>query len=314
MRNWTADVEVDAALAHFLVCECWPEFAGPLPLFAGQGWDNKCFLYEEPQIVFRFPTRQMGADLVGPERAALPVVAEHVELAVPTPMFIGEPSASFPFPFTGFRFISGVTADSVPWNEDMSRVAAPPLGAFLRQLHGIDLADDRLERVPLDIWGKTTPEVLATKIKPRPGQILSFRPDLKSFIDHCLTAFDRVAGTCEPDWTTPNVLVHGDLYPRHIVVDFGPQDWEVKGVIDWGDAHIGSAASDLSLGWTLFDYRTRPLFWEAYGQVPSEEMAKRARLRAAMYGFSLLAYGLDVDDRPAAGLGFRALQNVLLEG
>ena len=281
-----------------------------MPIFVGQGWDNSCFLYPSRRIVFRFPTRQVGADLVPVERAALPVVASHVSLAVPEPLYFAEASPEFPFPFTGFRFIAGVTADSLLWQPDDLFRAAGVMGSFLKELHSIDIDQPALAEAGFDTMGKVDPPGLLRKAAPRKAQIIGKRPDLAGLVMEGFALFESMAAECEPGTPGPLVLAHGDLYPRHVLVD---ERFAISGVIDWGDVHKGSAASDLSLGWTMFDETARAELWCCYGKEPSGELARRAKLRALMYGFSLLAYGLDVGDGAATNMGGKAILNVLAD-
>ncbi|MCB9539020.1 MAG: phosphotransferase [Myxococcales bacterium] len=87
------------------------------------------------------------------------------------------------------------------------------------------------------------------------------------------------------------VVVHGDLYARHVVVEAG----RLVGFIDWGDVHLGDPALDLSIAHALLPPDAHGAFRVAYGDVDRATWA-RARFRAAHYVSALLHYGWDVDD------------------
>ncbi len=92
--------------------------------------------------------------------------------------------------------------------------------------------------------------------------------------------------------------MHGDLYPRHLVVSAGA----LAGVIDWGDVHVGDPAIDLSLvfGWLPRDARER--FFRAYGEV-DQATCDRARLRALTYGLIFRRHAEESGDDAFASLG-----------
>jgi aminoglycoside phosphotransferase (APT) family kinase protein len=104
----------------------------------------------------------------------------------------------------------------------------------------------------------------------------------------------------EPCW------IHGDLYPRNILVDAGT----LAGIIDWGDITAGDRATDLAVIWMLYaDSEVRQAALEAYGSV-SEATYLRARGWAVGFGVTLLETGL-VDSPRHAAIGERTLRHVI---
>ncbi len=88
-------------------------------------------------------------------------------------------------------------------------------------------------------------------------------------------------------------LVHGDLYPRHILAD---DQKRVTGIIDWGDVHLGHPFLDLSIAYTFLESGEHDAFWTAYELPVSNDMKKMARLKAINYALSLYLYGKHTKD------------------
>lgn len=62
-REWTAEVEIDAATARRLIAHRFPELAHARVEPFGNGWDNAAFLVGEAHV-FRFPRPAMHADFL----------------------------------------------------------------------------------------------------------------------------------------------------------------------------------------------------------------------------------------------------------
>ena len=94
-------------------------------------------------------------------------------------------------------------------------------------------------------------------------------------------------------------VVHGDLYPRHILAD---DQKRVTGIIDWGDVHLGHPFLDLSIAYTFLESDERETFWAAYELPVSDDMKKMARLKAVNYALVLFLYGHHAQDEKLIAL------------
>ena len=86
-----------------------------------------------------------------------------------------------------------------------------------------------------------------------------------------------------------NVLVHGDLHLRHVLVD----GTSMSGVIDWGDVCLGDRAIDLQLVWSLLPAARRESFFGEYGSV-DRETSLRAQVLAVYLCAVLAIYARSV--------------------
>ena len=98
---------VDARLATRLVAAQFPELAGATLEPFGVGFDNAAFL-ADGRVVFRFPRRRIVAGSIEREVAVLPHLALHLPLPIPSPRYVGAPSADYPWTFAGYDLIAEI--------------------------------------------------------------------------------------------------------------------------------------------------------------------------------------------------------------
>lgn len=294
---WVAEREVPAELALELVRERFPELgAGGIQPF-GSGWDNTAYLVDGA-IVFRFPRKQSTVALLERETRVLPHLAGRLPLAVPDPRWVGQPTARFPWPFAGYPRLEGTTADRAELSEAERMEAAEPLGRFLAALHALPaerLAPAR-DEIGRTAFGRRRPQLeeWLGRLRDR-GHIGDPAPWLRLF-----------AGGLPAPPPSP-VLVHGDLYVRHLLVDGARR---VSAVIDWGDVHAGDPAVDLSVAYAFLPPCAREAFARAYGPV-DERMRRTARLRAAFHSAALAWFADSIADAALLREGLTAMRNVL---
>jgi aminoglycoside phosphotransferase (APT) family kinase protein len=297
-RPWDADVDLSPEEAARLIERQFPALApaGLAPL--GVGWDNAAYLVNG-RFVFRFPRRQIAADLIERETRVLPLLAPHLPLPIPAPAFVGTPEAGYPYPFAGYALIPGTTACRSTWSDPQRSSLAVPLARFLAALHTIPIDAETRDWGPTDDIERANLAKRARAIQQRLQAIAPLRGiDTHALLD----LVDRLATT--PAWEEPPCWVHGDLYARHLLVD---EARRLCGVIDWGDVHLGDPALDLSIAFSFLPSAARAAFREAYGVV-DEASWDRARFRALHYGVLLTDYGIEVGDDAIRGAGEYALR------
>ena len=265
---------VDETLARRLIAEQFPELAdAPLRRLA-EGWDNVVWLVGE-RWAFRFPQRPMGAELIERELRVLPLIAPALPAPVPVPVFAGRPGVGYPWSFFGAPLIAGVEACDAALDDGARVRLAPVLGRFLRALHDVPMIDglphDPTQRADMRHRASLTREWI---------EQLDRRP----------AGLERLLE--EAEGLPPaegEVVAHGDLHIRHVMVD---PDGELTGVIDWGDVCRADPSIDLSLLWSFFGAEGRAAFLAEYGPV-SEAQLLRARALAVNLSVILAVYGRD---------------------
>ena len=279
-QPWRSEDEIDAARATVLIADRFPELAGEPVARLSSGWDNVVFRVGDSWL-FRIPRREIGAELLTWEIRFLNAIAGSFELPIPVPHFVATPGPDFPWPFAGYPFLEGETACRLDLDDEARVRLAAPLGAFLRRLHELDphrpgIRGDTIGRVAFRRRLAFTTKRLAYL------ESVGFLESAARY----LPLLDAPPSDRRP------CLVHGDLYARHLLVENGA----LAGIIDWGDAHFGDPACDLTIVWTFLPEEARPAFREAYGPISAITQA-RAVARAIHHGAGLAQFAHDTEER-----------------
>ncbi|WP_158502273.1 phosphotransferase [Vitiosangium sp. GDMCC 1.1324] len=296
---WEADVTLTPEGAARLVERQFPELAPARLEPLGTGWDNTAYTVNG-HWVFRFPRRKIARGLLENEARLLPLLAPHLPLRIPEPVWLGHPEGDYPYPFAGYALLPGRTACAVAWTLEERLSNAATLGRFLAALHGIPVDDETLTRGPGDELARADLRKRAPMILERLEKLETDGADVNGAAVR--TWVSRLVDT--PPWTRRACWVHGDLYARHLLVD---EHHAVTGMLDWGDVHLGDPAIDLTLAFSFLPPEARDVFREAYGDI-DEATWDRARFRAFHYGVALLQYGRSEGDEDIAQVGRDALR------
>ena len=288
-RPWEPDYTLSTESAGELLRERYAEFADARIERIGDGWDNSAFLVTgdgEPWV-FRFPRRAVAAPLLEVENSILPLVAPRLPVPIPIPERFGGPTESYPWSFAGYRALRGETACRRELNDRERARLGPEIGRFLRALHDLPTAPLRGQGLPRDQIGRLDPALRLPQMEERLGA--ARRKGLLADPGSILRAASRI----DPGRTArTDVLVHGDLYARHLLVG---AEGQLSGVIDWGDIHAGDPAQDLGLVVGFLPRRARSAFTAEYGEVDESTWAW-ARFRALFLATTILVYGDDIGD------------------
>jgi len=296
---WTADIDLDAALAARLIGAQFPALATAVVEPFGIGWDNAAFLVDR-RIVFRFPRRRVATKLIEREVAVLPRIAACLPLAISAPSFFGAAGAEYPWIFAGYELIEGATACSAVLSHESRSALAEPLAGFLRALHAIEPAPlvarglppdeigrlDHARRLPLT--RERLPALTAAGLVAEPDLFLGW------LAMHPPAPLDDAGRR----------LVHGDLYARHVLLDARGRP---RGIIDWGDLHLGDPALDIAIAHLLLPSSAHDVFRAAYGPI-DERTWEAARYRAIYHAILELDYGLRENDAGMRESGANALR------
>jgi aminoglycoside phosphotransferase (APT) family kinase protein len=231
---------------------------------------------------FRFPQRELGVRGLARELDVLPRLAPLLPLAVPVPELRGEPTGDYPWPFFGFRLVPGREAALAALDDESRTLLARPLAEFLRVLHDRGEAAVADLDVPVDPLGRGDPTVRVPRIRERLAELEELR------LGPAAEAFEPLLAAAGALPASPaQVLVHGDLHARHVLVDDAGTP---TGVVDWGDVCLADPSVDLSLVWSLLPRSARSAFQAAYGPI-DEATHVRARMLAVHLCASLAVYG-----------------------
>jgi aminoglycoside phosphotransferase (APT) family kinase protein len=295
VREWSAEVSVDADIVRRLISGQFPELELCSLSLLAEGWDNAVWVVDE-RWAFRFPRRTIAIPGVEREIAALPRLAPLLPLPVPNPVFVGRPAGGYPWPFFGALLLPGREIPDARLDDDARLALARPLARFLRVLHDVDMSD--FAELPLDFNRRADMGFRVPRARERIAEVEELG------IWRAPPAVERWLGEAAvlpvPE---PTVVAHGDLHFRHVLVD---EAGALAGVIDWGDLCLADPCIDLMLYWSTLPADGRAAFLDEYGPV-TEEQLLRARVLALLICCALAAYGhheraLKVEREAVAGL------------
>lgn len=201
----------------------------------GEGMDSCAYL--AAGFVFRFPKIPSVSRKYDAEIALLPRIADRVGVAVPRIAYTGRD------PVTGFSFLGYPLIPGTPLSRfsqdtphDAIEVLAKTLAGFLSALHGLWVDPD----VRSLLWKSIDRSAMEEEYTRARREVFPLveRP-VRAYIERLYQGF--LADYRD----TPPCLLHGDLWPEHILCDGEPQSPRVTGIIDFGDLAFGDADFDL---------------------------------------------------------------------
>jgi aminoglycoside phosphotransferase (APT) family kinase protein len=268
-----------------------PDLAG-LPIVPiAQGWDNALFRVGD-DLVARLPIRKLGARLVAHEHEWLPRLAAVLPLPIAAPIRTGRPGRDYPWSWSICPWLPGQAALDTP-PRDPSR-AAEVLAAFVVALHAQPATG-----APANEY-RGHPLAQRDEVTRRRAHLLREQFDLPAVLTEWERALDA------PAWSGAPVLLHGDLHPGNLLVHEGA----LSAVLDFGDLTAGDPATDLAVGWMLFDDANRHHFLDAYD--PDDD-ALRARARGWALSLALAYVEGAARDARIGALGERVIRTLLAE-
>jgi len=277
MREWSAEVTVDAGLAQRLIREQFPELELNSLRLLGEGWDTTVWLVDD-RWTFRFPRRSYPVSGLENEIAYLPQIAPRLPLRIPEPTFLGQPSEAFAWPFYGAPFLPGRELCDARLDATARIALGRPLGEFLRALHAIELDAE----LPIDPVRRADMPFRVTRTTERLAELESLglwrAPPLVEGL------LERARGLPAPE---PTATCHGDLHLRHLLVG---EDGEPTAVIDWIDLSRNDPGVDLVLYWCALPPEGRTEFLAAYGRATDAQLL-RARVLAIFLCGTLAVWG-----------------------
>lgn len=288
---------ITADLVRRLVAEQAPRWAGlrvePVPV---DGWDNRTYRLG-PDLTVRLPTRGYYVAAIEKEERWLPVLAPHLPVPIPEPMFTGRPGAGYAFPWSVRRWLPGEPARPERL-ADPVRFAAQ-LGEFLVALQKIDATggpvagEHSFHRGESPAWyDDETRTALAT----RASQLTVAGLDTSRVSAVWADALNA------PGPSNPPVWFHGDVAVGNLLVD----GEDLSAVIDFGTSGVGDSACDLVPAWTFLTGAARREFAAAVGADPT------TWARARGWALWKALTSLTDDEQPSAG-HLRVIAEVLAD-
>jgi aminoglycoside phosphotransferase (APT) family kinase protein len=243
------ELEIDKFLVRTLLknqCPQWADFS--ISPIKSSGTDNALFRLGN-EYVIRLPRieweRGSIEKMINKEYEWLPKIAECLRTPISFPIFKGNPSNDYPFPWLIARWIEGHNPDFESTNE--YKLLAKDLAHFLNEFHRINLPDGPISRRGIRLDEGELDAETRKAISELEGEIDI--PTITSLWDE-LSAIHY--------WEKAPVWIHGDFLPGNILV----QNNRLNAVLDFTDVGIGDPACDLVIAWALFNPISRQIFRE----------------------------------------------------
>jgi aminoglycoside 2''-phosphotransferase len=164
----------------------------------------------------------------------LDLIRPHIGVSVPTPIYVS--ADSMVYPLLGGQPLSRKMV--LGFDESTQINIAGQLGAFLYRLHTMDIS-----KVDWEIPSTRAPVKRQDWLDIRERVKDKIYPLIQKYqIEWVEDLFNRVLEEPESSVWKP-ALIHGDLASYHILVE--AQTRKITGVIDFGMAGVGDAASDI---------------------------------------------------------------------
>ena len=286
LKPWIAEIQMTQILAKKLIEDQFPTLSPVTIKDLGSGWDNTAYCVNDA-YVFRFPRRKEAVALMDSEYGVLPTLAELLPLVIPDPKFYGKPTEDFKWPFIGYLMLPGKTACSTDLSDKERIRSTKTIAEFLSALHSFDTNKASQLGAGPDVFKRLKCCKYSRKMIARFEKIKKL-----GYIDNFHPYLDQAGIYSEIEYNGPEILVHGDLYARHLLVD---EQNNISGVIDWGDMHIGIPASDFSIAHSFLPSQSHDTFRNTYGEI-DESTWKLARLAAIHSMSHTITYGHDIKD------------------
>lgn len=288
-----AEVEVGDDLVRRLLVEQMPAVAD-LPLSRIEAWGTDHVIYRlGDELSVRLPKIGWAAAQGETEARWLPVIAPHVPVEVPVPVFVGDPGDGYPYRW----YVS-------PWLDGANPEVAGDLCPLAAQLAAVVVALQRVDvaGAPSPAPGRRSGPMLPADEHTRErAEELRGETDVDALLEVWQEGLDA------PPFAGPPVWVHGDLADGNLLV----RDGRLTGIIDWGGAVAGDPAVDLLPAWSVFDVESRAVYREALGFV-DDAMWLRGRAWAVSQAVMALPYYRDTNP-DICRRSWRAVEAVLAD-
>lgn len=265
----SGQTEVTAAQVRALLADQMPELADlPLRRVGLTGTDNVLYRIGSG-LVGRFPRLPHAEAQISAQALWLPRLADALPLAVPLTRRFGLPGEGYPYRWTLLPWLPGHAAFAGPLDQ---AEAALSLARFLQALQTQPQPDGAPKRGAAD------------RLETRFAALGQYIGQFQGEADPLLLAKVAAAMRRLPPHDGTSVWVHGDLHPLNLLA----LRRRLTGVIDWGGLGLGDPATDLMIGWTLFDPPARQVFQDAMS--PAPEVWARGRALAFAKAVAAIPY------------------------
>ncbi len=303
---WHPEINVTDDFAETIIGKQFSELVPVKIKCIGDGLDNKVLLVNN-QFVFKFPHRAAAALIIERERTVLDNLQEFVTLLIPKPIYVGKPCDDYPHHFYGYQIIKGKSVCDVEIDVTSRNASVTKLAEFLKELHSVSGARAHTMGAGKQIFDRADIDKVIISLRKGIGKINA--QNIASIDPAVLN--EEIKKASSATLSKKKVLVHGDLYCRHLMFD----NKNLVGIIDWGQVGVNHPAVDLGIVFSFYDANYHQTFFNIYGTIDSQTYAY-ARFLGLYSMMMIMFYAHAVNDLQlfqAARESIRRINSKLLE-
>ncbi len=298
---WTPEREVSTDEAAALIRSQFPDIPCTKIAHLGEGWDFFVFVVDE-EIAFRFPKKAIVDQCAERELLLLDRLPADLPIAVPRPLYRGQPGNAYPWHFWGYRMLVGEPLPYVRIPEPRKLYIAERVGEFLGILHATDG-----EGLPLSVWD--TDDDAPPHFEVR-ALLEATREVYPAPLFRRCTEYLSSPDYVPRDYTGERKQIHADLLADHILVD--PKSFVLTGIIDWGDATAGDPAGDFVGIWMWGGDAALEAALAAYSGKLDPGARRRIRHRGTLIAMEDVHYATKTQRPELLQAGLATLERELL--
>lgn len=297
---WHPDIKITDSFVENIIAKQFPELLPMKIKYIGEGWDNKVFLVNN-QFMFRFPHREIAALLIKRENTVLGHLHRIIDLAIPQPIYLGQPDETYPYHFHGYAMIQGESGCQANLSDIARNESITTLASFLKALHSINESQAREIGAEDQCFNRADIKKSITFLKDRVEKITNRKLAIinNTLFNHELDIATHVK------LSGHKVLVHGDLYCRHLIFKHN----KLAGIIDWGDVGINHPAIDLAVIFSFYPAHCHQTFFKIYGEIDLHTKAY-ARFLGLYSTITIFLYGHDINDPQLINEALASIQRI----
>lgn len=251
-----------------------------------EGWDNKIFFVND-QFIFKFPHRKTAALIIEQEHTVLSHLQGLVGLKIPNPIYTGKSTDDYPYNFYGYQMIKGESVCNTDLSVTTRNLSVTKLAEFLKRLHSMDETKARTMGAVDSVFDRTDINKVMKYLMKGVEKI-----NTRNIPSINLTVLNEEMKTvASVQLPKAKVLVHGDLYCRHLMFDHN----DLVGIIDWGHVGINHPAVDLGVVFSFYPTDCHQAFFDIYGNIDSQTHVY-ARFLGLYSAIIVMLYGYDIGD------------------
>ena len=235
------------------------------------------------KLVFRFAKTEKYARILDIEMKILDLIRPRIGISVPTPVY--RSSDCVVYPLLGGQPLSRKLV--LGYDDNTQNYIAGQLGRFLFKLH-----TTKISQVDWELPSTRAPVKRQNWLDIQQRVKDKIYPLLQQYqVQWAEDLFNGVLENPESAEYKP-ALIHGDLASYHILFD--PQGGKINGVIDFGMAGMGDAASDIGNLISIYGESFVHKMGEAYPNL--ETYLPRARFYAQLLELEWVLLGLETGE------------------